>query len=247
MIQLTVDRWLGEIMGVRAYRASGSLMPAEAQQAAQVLRSIASQPSFVHARVPSRDLATAHGLEMQGFRLVDTNVTLETDALLPGLEAQTAARTARPEDAPAVEQIARRGFEVSRFHLDPELRPGLANEIKAQWAANFFRGQRGDFMVVAECEGGVAGFLQLLVAPEAVLVIDLIAVEPQFRGRGLASAMIRYAASTCGTPRRLRVGTQIANVGSLALYQRLGFRITASAHVFHLHGPRAVPIPGGSN
>jgi ribosomal protein S18 acetylase RimI-like enzyme len=236
MIEIATDRWLGNVMATDAYRISGSLAAAEAPQAAQALRSVATRPSFAYARVPSRDLATAQGLEANGFRLVDTNVTLETQELPAQAGAQNLARAARPADAAAVEQIARTSFEMSRFHLDPQLRPGLANEIKAQWAANFFRGQRGDFMIVAEREGQVAGFLQLIAAPESVLVIDLIAVAREARGRGLGSAMIRHAAHTCGAPRRLRVGTQIANVGSLALYQRLGFSVTASAYMFHLHG-----------
>ena len=236
MIQIAADRWLGDVIKLEAFRISGSLVPAEAQQAAQALRGIVSQPSFAYARVSSRDVTTAQGLEAQGFRLVDTNVTLEMDASQLMAAASVSARLARPADAQAVEQIARFSFEVSRFHLDPLLPPGLANEIKAQWAANFFRGQRGDFMVVAEAQGQVAGFLQLLTAPESVLVIDLVAVARQFRGQGLGAAMIRYAARNCGAPARVRVGTQIANVESLSLYQRLGFRITAAAYVFHLHG-----------
>ena len=236
MIQIAADRWLGEVIKLEAFRITGSLGPAEAQQAAQALRSIVSQPSFAYARVPSRDVITAQGLEAQGFRLVDTNVTLEMDASQLLTAASVSARLARPADAQAVEHIARTSFEVSRFHLDPLLPLGVANEIKGQWAANFFRGQRGDFMVVAEAEDQVVGFLQLLAAPESVLVIDLVAVAPQFRGQGLGAAMIRYAARNCASPAHVRVGTQIANVASLSLYQRLGFRITAAAYVFHLHG-----------
>jgi ribosomal protein S18 acetylase RimI-like enzyme len=236
VIQIAADRWLGEVMNLEAFRVSGSLAPSEAQQAAHALYDIVHKPSFSYARVSSHDLATAQGLEMQGFRLVDTNVTLEMDAAPLASVDSVAARPAQDGDADAVEQIARSSFEVSRFHLDPLLPAELANEIKAQWAANFFLGQRGDFMVVAEVEGEVVGFLQLLTGPESVLVIDLIAVAPKFRGRGLATAMIRYAARECAAPARIRVGTQVANVGSLGLYQRLGFQITASAYVFHLHG-----------
>jgi len=236
VIQIAADRWLSEVMNIQAFRVSGSLAPSEAQEASHALYEIVHKPSFSYARVSSRDPATAQGLEMQGFRLVDTNVTLEMDAApLAGVEG-VEARAARSDDAEAVEQIARSSFEVSRFHLDPLLPPELANEIKAQWAANFFRGERGDFMVVAEAEGEVAGFLQLLSGPESVLVIDLVAVAPKFGGRGLATAMIRYAARECAAPARVRVGTQLANVSSLGLYQRLGFHITASAYVLHLHG-----------
>jgi ribosomal protein S18 acetylase RimI-like enzyme len=239
MIRLDADRWLSELMAVDAYRVSGSLATDEAEAAGAAVRGIAARPSFAYARIGSSDLTTVQCLETLAFHVVDTNVTLETAALSPSADRGNVARAARPDDAQAVEQIARTSFEVSRFHLDPRLRPGLAHEIKAQWAANFFHGQRGDFMVVAESEGVVAGFLQLLMTTDSVLVIDLIAVARPYRGRGLAEAMIRHAGRTCGKPAKLRVGTQVANVGSLALYQRLGFKITASAYVLHFHGGTA--------
>jgi ribosomal protein S18 acetylase RimI-like enzyme len=71
---------------------------------------------------------------------------------------------------------------------------------------------------------------------DSVLVIDLIAVRARTVGRGLATAMIRHAARTCGKPDKLRVGTQVANVGSLALYQRMGFENHRSPYVLHFHG-----------
>jgi len=243
MIRLDADRWLSELMALDAYRVSGALAAQEMEAAASEVRGIAAQPSFAYARIGSADLTTVQSLEALGFHIVDTNVTLETTVLSQRSDGRSVARAARPDDAQAVEQIARTSFEVSRFHLDPRLRPGLAHEIKAQWAANFFRGQRGDFMIVAESEGVVAGFLQLLMTADSVLVIDLIAVARPYRGRGLATAMIRHAARTCGKPAKLRVGTQVANVGSLALYQRLGFEITGSAYVLHFHG--GAQSPGG--
>jgi hypothetical protein len=35
--------------------------------------------------------------------------------------------------------------------------------------------------------------------------------------------------------RMLRVGTQLANLPALRSYERMGFRVTGSSHVFHLH------------
>lgn len=236
MIELAADNWLGGMIGAQAWRVAGTAVRAEQDQVRALLAPLAEQPSFAYARVPTRDVTTVQCLEAGGMRLVDTNVTLEVAAIADVGANLALARAARPDDANAVEHVARTSFEMSRFHLDPLLAPGLADEIKARWAANFFRGQRGDFMVVAEHEGQVAGFLQLLLTHDGVLVIDLIAVLAQSRGRGLGAAMIAYAAHHCGSPKRFRVGTQVANATSLALYQKMGFRVAQSAYMLHMHG-----------
>ena len=84
--------------------------------------------------------------------------------------------------------------------------------------------------------GAVVGFLQLLRAG-ATLVIDLIAVEPRVRGRGIASDLVALAERSTENVETLRVGTQIANVPSIRLYETLGFRTTGATYVFHYHSP----------
>jgi ribosomal protein S18 acetylase RimI-like enzyme len=126
--------------------------------------------------------------------------------------------------------------EVLLFHGSISIRPFRKRWLrKAQWAGNFFLGKRGDHMVIAEHAGGVVGFTQLLNTGDDALVVDLIAVDVNCRGRGVARGMIRYAASMWGLGRPLRVGTQIANTVSLLAYQRMGFRIISSSYVFHHH------------
>jgi ribosomal protein S18 acetylase RimI-like enzyme len=142
---------------------------------------------------------------------------------------------ALPGDRQAVEDIARKSFLYSRFHLDPAFSRAVADRIKAEWAGNFFHGQRGDHMVVAEVAGAVRGFLQLLQDEPERMTIDLIAVAEDVRGRGVASAMMGYAMRACRA-RTLRVGTQAANLASLRLYENLGFRVIATSYVLHRHG-----------
>ena len=89
-------------------------------------------------------------------------------------------------------------------------------------------------MLVAQSDGQTAGFLQLIHAPDSALVIDLIAVTEPARGRGLARAMIG-AAQHLARGECLRVGTQVANLPSLRLYESLGFRAVTSNYVMHLH------------
>lgn len=235
-LSIVEDAWLGGVMSRRAYRVSGTVEEDGETQAQHILHQITDRPGFSYARVPTHHVRTSRLLERGGFYVVDTGITLETRQL-PGHEGGGGrVRLARADDQAAIEEIARRSFSYSRFHLDPDIPKYLADEIKTQWVGNFFRGQRGDYMVVAERAGQVVGFLQLLNAPENVLVIDLIAVEQDHRGQGLAEEMIRYAVAACGKPRTLRAGTQCANIGSLSLYEKLGLRIVSTNYVVHHHG-----------
>jgi ribosomal protein S18 acetylase RimI-like enzyme len=238
-LQIDPDAWLASLMGRPVNRVAGPVAPGAEKEAARALAGLAAAPGFAYARVPTAEVRLAHLLEDAGFRLVDTGITLEAATVAGAARPGTDARLARAGDAAAVAEIARTAFRYSRFHLDPRIPAALANEIKREWAANYFRGQRGDHMVVAERSGSVAGFLQLLAGKDGALTIDLIAVTEAQRGQGLALDMIRFAARECGAPARLRVGTQAANVASLRLYERLGFTVAGTSHVFHLHAPVA--------
>ncbi len=110
----------------------------------------------------------------------------------------------------------------------------LANRIKAEWAANFFKGKRGDLMVVARREGRVVGFLQCLKSPDGTLVIDLFATDPNVRREGIATDMIVFGAEQTGN-RGVSIGTQIANTPSINLFEGMGFRIVSAQYVFHFH------------
>ena len=235
-LSIVEDSWLTGVMSRTVHRVSGTVEEDGETQAQRTLQQITDQPGFSYARVPTHHVRTSRLLERGGFHVVDTGITLETRQLPERGGEAGRARLALAEDQAAVEEIARRSFIYSRFHLDPDIPKHLADEIKAQWVGNFFRGQRGDYMVVAELAGHVAGFLQLLNAPGNVLVIDLIAVEKDHRGQGLAEEMIRLAASACGHPQALRAGTQSANTMSLSLYEKLGFRIVSTSYVLHHHG-----------
>ena len=197
-------------------------------------------PGFVYAQTNCEGIAEASHLQDLGFRLVDTNVQLERDVagmwysepLMPGDEV----RFAEAGDQQAVEDVAGNSFRLTRFHLDPLVATGAADAIKRAWAANFFSGRRGDWMVVATHESRVCGFLQLL-SRDDVLLIDLIALDAAAQGRRLAGRMIEFAAQNCPGFRKMKVGTQVANVRSLRLYERLGFRVGQSSYTFHYHGP----------
>jgi ribosomal protein S18 acetylase RimI-like enzyme len=222
------DAWLTGLVGRPAYRLVGA-------DGSAVLP---DGPIFATAKVAAEQIARVEELEDQGFRVVETTVTFTARALSVARAETPAVRAAEPGDRRAVAAIARDGFRFTRFHLDPHIPRALAGNIKATWAENFFNGRRGDAMLVAEVEGQVAGFIQLLRQRHDRLAIDLIAVDARFRGRGLARAMIGRAAGTAGVS-ELVVGTQAANAPSVRLYESLGFRWSTAQLVLHHHGTGA--------
>lgn len=227
--RLAADAWLGSILGRPAWTV--------AEQGSEPLGNLGKGPAFATAKLAASATADVAELEGLGFRVVDMALTFDTDKVNSGSRA--GARFARPEDQARVEAIAGSSFRYSRFHLDSRMPKALADKVKAAWAGNWFRGKRGDGMVVAEADGRVAGFLQLLWAAQDCLVIDLIAVDAASARGGLAKAMISFAHER-GTgdqrrPRSMRVGTQAANVPSVRLYESLGFRLRGAQFVLHYH------------
>lgn len=247
-LAIDTDAWLSEVMGRPVWKVAtrpatsnavgiGEDLIGEDLIGQDFARSL-EMPGFKYAKVPVAEVATIQALESRGFRFVDVAVDLRAANLPAAMDVPCGSlRPAIPGDASAVTDLARSSFVWSRFHQDPFVPKELADEIKARWAGNFFHGLRGDHMVVAEHDGKIGGFLQLLSAKDGALVIDLVAVGARFRGRGLAAAMIIFAEKTWGRGMGMRVGTQLANSTSLGLYTRMGFSQVGANVVLHHHQP----------
>lgn len=222
------DAWLSRLIGYNVYHLSGHLDNVGSDLTFEA-------KSFIDVKVSVDKISTMKVLQDLGFRLVDTNVQLRRKAGEMDDRHQS-CRFASVSDYQAVCDIAASSFTKSRFHLDPLIEKRTANLIKEEWAGNFFKGLRGKWMVVAEIEGKVVGFLQLLEKSESAIVIDLIAVENTMQGKGVAGSMISFANREClGTQADIIVGTQISNTQSLAFYIKHDFRIMSADYVLHLH------------
>ena len=240
---LVYDSWLSEIMDSFVCRLviddslslSNSLLQI---LEGSVLLSSESKAIFIYSKLPI-DLNSpklVKSLQNQGFYLIDTNIILEKPFSSSGNFTcnNCSIRFAHLNNKDQVVALARNNFTFSRFHMDDEILYLLANKIKAEWASNFFAGKRGDKMVVALIDNVVVGFLLLLASMET-LIIDLIAVDKNQRGKGIASKMITYVQNHQKGFSLIKVGTQLANIPSIRLYEKMGFRICSSSYVFHYH------------
>ena len=236
------DQWLSQIMNRDAYRLT---IDDNFSREVSAFKSIdylqlpqpQSRSIFIYTKVPVLSTNLIKFITKIGFNLVDTNVVFEKPMLINEEftnNSKCSVRFALSEDKNQVAELARNCFTYSRFHLDDDIPLSLANKIKAEWARNYFIGLRGDKMIVALVGDVIVGFL-LLLESDTNLIIDLFAVDNNYQRIGVASDMIAYAECYLNSFSSVQVGTQLANIPSIRLYEKMGFRVCTSNYVFHYH------------
>ena len=232
------DEWLSEQIAKSVYQLKvNDLLEDNFTQDWKVFKKChIKEDYFVFSKISTNSVNIWQCLEKADFKLIDTNVKFELFGnILSKRNQQKDIEICFAEKIhnQAAGMIARENFIYSRFHLDPLIDNDIASQIKQNWVKNYFSGKRGDEMVLALLNDEPVGFLQLIIK-DRELFIDLIGVDKKVQGKGLASAMIKYAEEniihTC-----IKVGTQIGNLPSIKLYQKLGFVLTGSDYVFHYH------------
>jgi ribosomal protein S18 acetylase RimI-like enzyme len=238
------DTWLARTLAIPTFslRPPPSVDPRAL--ASQMERVASSGDAFFFARVPAADVPGVAALAAAGFGVVDTQLGFEHAVPVPG-PAGIEVGPAAPAERGAVLDIAGSCFRYSRFHQDPRIGREAADRVKRAWAQNCLDGRRGEEVLVARLAGKPTGFLAVLIAPAdggAAAIIDLVGVGVQDQGRGVGAALVAAFVTRWG-PRAasLRVGTQAANVASVRLYERCGFRFRSASYVMHAHFRRGRP------
>lgn len=136
--------------------------------------------------------------------------------------AELVVSVASPKDAPAVYEIMRTAFAEYVGKLDPPSGATIATLQDVQ--KNFQEGGA----VLGEVDGQAIASAQYRVRPDH-LYIGRLAVLPEFRERGVASALLRYLEHLARLIERpqLRLGTRLSLPRNIALYRRQGFEIDA--------------------
>lgn len=151
---------------------------------------------------------------------------------LPLVASTCAIRPAKPGDEP---EVIRLFAEAQEHHV--ALAPDVFRPVTDEDLRELLGGmtsQDSMSVLVAELDGVICGFALLgireapaspLLQPRRWVEIEALGVSPQYRGRGIGSALMsaveRWAADR--NVSRLQLGVWESNAGALRLYERLGF------------------------
>ena len=108
------------------------------------------------------------------------------------------------------------------------------------WVENDCRG-RATAVLVAVLNGKPVGYVACLLHPENSALgieahgdIDLVAVGPKARGKGVGLQLVRAALAWCRPhASRMIVKTQVINTPAINLYQRAGFQLAEANSTLH--------------
>jgi putative acetyltransferase len=138
-------------------------------------------------------------------------------------------RPARPDDATAILTLHRK---VAALPGGLARQPG---EVTADYVSHAMSAAAGGGvnLVAVSTDGVLCGELhveRMKIALFAHVLTDLtVAVDPDWQGRGVGSALFRLLIDTARAMEppvgRIELGTGANNLGAQRLYQRLGFRI----------------------
>jgi GNAT superfamily N-acetyltransferase len=180
----------------------------------------------------AEDETTATVAAASGFRHVDTRVTvglsLAEEPLPAGPEEAEVGKAAESESdyLRSLAVSSHRG--MGRFYLDGGFPPERCDALYAAWIDRAFRDPARTIFVV-RLSGEPAGYQ--VVGPEeadGTRRLELVAVDPDRRGIGVAAALISQTMSSLraeGAPRTWAILSS-RNVSSARLHERLGFVAT---------------------
>jgi len=251
--------WDSEITGRRIGTVEHIAVAAGDDSGTEILQKLLDEltPSLadrgtqcVVCKVHSTELPAIHALEHCGFLLMDTlldfvfdfsRTTIE-EIHPPRRDEQLNIRRAKPADLSALMAINEKAFTgyFGRYHADPQMPPGTATKIYAQWVRSAFQGW-ADWILVAEVDERLVGYglwrkpLEIEARNSlSVAHYDLAAIDPEFLGRGLWTALMFDGMHIARNYAQYLVGpVHVCNYPVQHTLQKLGWRISGARHSFH--------------
>ena len=183
------------------------------------------------------DPETIRQAEANDFNLIDIRLTFEQkpqpQIANPADEHNIIIRSATTADIPALREIAKVSHTDSRFYYDANFAKEKCDELYALWIENSLGGF-ADFVLVADWQNEVLGYLTGSISRDKIGNIGLVSVRADAQGKGVgkklvAASLTEFAA--CGAA-RVEVVTQGRNTRAQRLYQKNGF-VTKSLNLWY--------------
>jgi len=188
---------------------------------------------YVVVRRPQSEWPRIQLLQDFGFRTIDSILGLEISTTRPPnpvpLATEVSFRPVAPSDRAHLGQLAESAFPTSRYYNDPVIPRAAAHSCFRAWGEC---GADGPAIVAIVGNSAPVGFISGRIDGQdpQVGVIELITVDPQFAGRGIASGLLAQF-QTWGERQGLKkiyVQTHAYNPKGANLYLKSGFQLAKS-------------------
>jgi GNAT superfamily N-acetyltransferase len=213
--------WDSEFFGARI----GSVeVESERELAAAARRARALEIECLYLFVPGHRLETIAAAIRAGGRLVDVRTTL--DLTVDGAVPPGSCRLATTDDLELLLPLVERLAPTSRFSGDPSFAGDRIVEMYRLW----LRLCLADGVVaVADDRRGLVG----VRCSGRVANVELVYLDPDTRGHGLARELVFSAVAATGAESAI-LRTQTGNVAALRSFQSFGFRTSSVCAILHL-------------
>ncbi len=132
-------------------------------------------------------------------------------------------RKASKEDLEKIYEIERRSFP---YPYSP-------------WDFSYFLNREPQNFLVWETEGEIVGYIVGNCQKDKLTIIS-IAVLPEFRRRGIGTALIKeLIRKNTGSVRKVELQVRISNLPAISLYQKLGFTLIRRLPFYYRDGEDA--------
>lgn len=251
--------WDSRIIGRRTGTVNYLAVTRDEPAGVEILRELTSQlvqtladrgTQFVVCKAQSSELAAIHALEQSGFLLMDTLLDFVFDfsrtplekIRFPERDGQLKIRPAKDTDLPVLIDINEKSFGdyFGRYHADPQMPAGTATRIYTEWVRSAFQGW-ADWILVVELDDKIAAY-GLWRKPRGaeernsigVAHYDLAAIDPEFRGRGLWTALMHDGMLIARDCAQYLIGpVHVNNYPVQHLLQKFGWSMSGARHSFH--------------
>lgn len=240
-MQISNDEWLSEIFGYPAF----TVVQFDKDSLDDVVNHFNKQKrAFYFSKIPVLETDKVQALTLAGFYPVNMLITFkhQTNQLLSSAEVNDSSFHVEeyiPEFRDAVLGIAESCFVYSRFHNDHSLDKCIGNRVYRSWLTSYIEKTRGERLFIGVLNGGPVGFLAVAgneSQGSVYKIIDLVGVDKKYQNCGIGTKLLKFFISQYSSMADvLQVGTEAANIRSLRMYEKNGFRIAETQYVLHAH------------
>lgn len=193
--------------------------------------------SLAVARVPTNAVSYLDFLQSQGFQLVETTLcfqlTLNNVELFEHSSLATPMTLATKSDIPALQQLFGEAFTHSRFR-EPYFSLQEKSHFYQKWVENAVKGVFDHVCFLKKERGKLQGAVTLRQDGH-IVHIGLLAVAPEYRGKGIARELMMIAnqwarKKNCTV---ISVCTQLNNQSAINCYVKMGAKLQSSSYCLY--------------